>query len=52
MIPEINLIGICAASLIVTSVFASLFIVACFFGASCASIVCKIKQKKNEKSSK
>ena len=42
MIPEINIIGICAAALIV----------ACVFGASCASIVWKIKQKKNEKSSK
>ena len=39
MIPEINLIVICVAALIV----------ACVFGASCASIVWKIKQKKDEK---
>lgn len=42
MIPEINLIGIGVAALIVS----------CVFGASCALIVWKIKQKKNEKSSK
>ena len=42
MIPEINLIGIGIAALIV----------ACVFGAYCASVVWKIKQKNNEKSSK
>ena len=42
MIPDINVIGICITG----------FVVACVFGASCASIVWKIKQKKNEKSSK